>query len=85
MKDTIVLVSPDTVGSLMAGPAIRFVEMARALSAHFDVTLAAPDGSTALPDWPFALLTYRDRESIVDRCGRARFLYRYGARHTPIA
>lgn len=71
MSDTIVLVSPDTVGSLMAGPAIRFVEMARALSAHFDVTLAAPDGSMALPDWPFALLTYRDRAAIVDRCGRA--------------
>ncbi len=38
----VLVVSPEPVGEVMAGPAIRAYELARALAAHCDVTLAAP-------------------------------------------
>jgi glycosyltransferase involved in cell wall biosynthesis len=38
----ILVVSHDTIASKMAGPGIRYLEMARVLSQHFPVTLAAP-------------------------------------------
>ena len=37
----VLVVSPGPVGQRMAGPAIRAVELARALEPHADVTLAA--------------------------------------------
>lgn len=40
----------DTVGEKMAGPAIRYWELARVLSEHFHVTLAAPGTPTRLSD-----------------------------------
>jgi glycosyltransferase involved in cell wall biosynthesis len=43
------VVSAEPVGARMAGPAIRAYELARALGAHADVTLAAPRPST-LPE-----------------------------------
>jgi glycosyltransferase involved in cell wall biosynthesis len=45
----LLVVSSDRVGAEMAGPAIRAFEIANAMSADCDVTLAAPRGST-LPD-----------------------------------
>jgi glycosyltransferase involved in cell wall biosynthesis len=45
----VVVLSPEQVGEAMAGPAIRAWELARALSARCDVTLAAPAPST-LPE-----------------------------------
>jgi glycosyltransferase involved in cell wall biosynthesis len=47
-----VLVAPDRVGPQMAGPGIRYAELARILSRSHDVTLAAPVGSTELPAFP---------------------------------
>jgi glycosyltransferase involved in cell wall biosynthesis len=38
----LLIVCHDTVGDKMAGPAIRYWELARALSQHYRVTLAAP-------------------------------------------
>ena len=38
----VLFVSAEPVGAAMAGPAIRVVELARALAAHCDVTVAAP-------------------------------------------
>ena len=47
----ILVVSAEPVGARMAGPAIRAYELARALAAHAEVTLAAPAPSE-LPDAP---------------------------------
>jgi glycosyltransferase involved in cell wall biosynthesis len=46
------LVAPDRVGPQMAGPGIRYAELARILSRIHDVTLAAPAGSSGLPGFP---------------------------------
>jgi glycosyltransferase involved in cell wall biosynthesis len=52
----VLLISAEPVGERMAGPAIRSLELARALSAACEITLAAPAGSRA-DDEPFRLLT----------------------------
>ena len=49
------VISSEPVGEQMAGPAIRSLELARALAARCEVTLAAPPRSSA-EDEPFALL-----------------------------
>lgn len=38
----LLIISHDTIGPKMSGPAIRYWELARTLSRHFQVTLAAP-------------------------------------------
>jgi glycosyltransferase involved in cell wall biosynthesis len=43
----VLVLSPEPVAERMAGPAIRALELARALAAHVDVTLAAPGPSDA--------------------------------------
>ena len=43
----VLFVSAEPVGPAMAGPAIRVVELARALAAHCEVTVAAPGPSDA--------------------------------------
>ena len=52
----VLVVSPEPVGELMAGPAIRALELARALAGRCEVTLAAPAPST-LADERVSLLT----------------------------
>ncbi len=42
----VLVICPDTTGPMMAGTAIRSVEIARALAADCAVTLAVPNGST---------------------------------------
>jgi hypothetical protein len=42
MRTSVLVVSAEPVGALMAGPAIRAYELARALAGTCDVTLAAP-------------------------------------------
>ncbi len=49
MRTSVLVVSAEPVGDRMAGPAIRAAELARALAAACDVTLAAP-GPSAAPD-----------------------------------
>src|SRR3954447_7448707 len=51
----VLLVSAEPVGTTMAGPAIRALELARALAAHCEVTLAAP-GPSDVGDAPVTLL-----------------------------
>jgi glycosyltransferase involved in cell wall biosynthesis len=43
----VILISAERIGASMAGPAIRVIELARALSEHCDVTIAAPAPSDA--------------------------------------
>ena len=43
----VLVVSAEPVGATMAGPAIRSLELARALAQHCDVTLAAPGPATS--------------------------------------
>jgi hypothetical protein len=54
----VVLISHELIGRKMAGPGIRYASLARVLSAHMDVTLAAPVGSGAIPDAAYTLATY---------------------------
>ena len=42
MRESVLVLSAEPAGERMAGPAIRAVELARALAAEHDVTLAAP-------------------------------------------
>jgi glycosyltransferase involved in cell wall biosynthesis/GT2 family glycosyltransferase len=49
----LLIISPDKTGPLMAGTAIRSVEIARALADECAVTLAVPEGSATVPG-PFA-------------------------------
>lgn len=57
-KKRFLLICNDVLGLRMAGPAIRYVEMARALATNYEVTLVAPaidenlllPGLTLLPD-----------------------------------
>lgn len=57
----ILIVSHDVVGPRMAGPGIRYRELARVLARHFRVTLAAPapanesDRIPAIELWPYDL------------------------------
>jgi glycosyltransferase involved in cell wall biosynthesis len=52
VRRRVVLISPDRVGPAMAGPGIRYAELARSLAAWHDITLAAPRGSDPAPGLP---------------------------------
>jgi glycosyltransferase involved in cell wall biosynthesis len=54
---TVVVITRDRVGPMMAGPGIRASELARVLSVEHRVRLAAPEGSTAV-DSRVEFLTY---------------------------
>jgi GT2 family glycosyltransferase len=54
----LLIISHDTIGAKMAGPAIRYWELARVLSQHYDVTLAAP-GTPAREDEGFEIRGYK--------------------------
>ena len=60
-EQSVLLVSPDTIGPVMAGPAIRYWEMAQALARHgLQVTLAAPNDDPPTTD-------RLDVQSVTDR------------------
>ncbi len=72
----VLVISAEPVGPLMAGPAIRALELARALSRHCEVTLAAPAPSDAgaapvqlleagLPDFALLLEALRRHDVVV--------------------
>jgi len=69
----VLVVSAEPVGERMAGPAIRALELARALSAQCDVTLAAPPPSQAplplleagLADFDQLLDAFRSHDVVV--------------------
>jgi glycosyltransferase involved in cell wall biosynthesis len=54
---SVLIVSHDIVGARMAGPGIRYWELARVLSHHFRVTLAVPEQADLSPD-DIGLWTY---------------------------
>jgi glycosyltransferase involved in cell wall biosynthesis/SAM-dependent methyltransferase len=68
----VLVISHDRVGRHMAGPGIRYCELARVLSQHFQVTLAVP-GEPGLPDHPFVVWPYQRGlwDSISDAIHRA--------------
>lgn len=53
----VLLISNDVIGQAMAGPGIRYVEIARALSKEHTVTVAAPDPSS-YEDSAFTFVTF---------------------------
>ncbi len=69
----VLVVSAEPVAERMAGPAIRALELARALSAHCDVTLSAPAPSEAplplleagLADFDALLEAFRGHDVVV--------------------
>src|SRR6185295_4365609 len=63
----VLFISAEPLGESMAGPAIRVLELARAVAAHCDVTVAAPGPSDA-GDAPIELLEARlaDFEVLLD-------------------
>jgi len=54
----VLVVSPDVVNVNMAGPGIRYWELARVLAQKFEVTLAVP-GECSLPGEGFQVVSYR--------------------------
>lgn len=61
-KKTITLISNDTVGKVMAGPGIRYFNLALAMAKHFSVTLFVP-GNCDLSDTNFQIKTYEPNHS----------------------
>lgn len=61
-KIRVALISCDKVGKVMAGPGIRYFELAKALSNYFDCTLFAPNGCDLLAD-SFKIKTYDSRKA----------------------
>lgn len=60
-KKKIALISNDKVGQTMAGPGIRYFEMAKALSKFFDVVLFVPD-QCDLHEKDFKIKTYNSKK-----------------------
>lgn len=58
MPKKVLLISNDIVGETMAGPGIRYTELAKELSKDHQVLLAAPTPSTT-PEEGIKLMTYR--------------------------
>lgn len=54
----VLVISQDVVGTLMAGPGIRYYQLARVLAREFPVQLAIPAGSTLETAPGFELLKY---------------------------
>ncbi len=57
----VLLVSPDRIAEAMAGPGIRYFELARVLGRHHQVVLAAPTGSAAPGEGPAPVVFHPDR------------------------
>lgn len=59
----ILVISPDVIGEKMAGPGIRYTEIAKQLSNWFDVTLYAPE-TNGKASFDFTVKTYDDLRAI---------------------
>jgi glycosyltransferase involved in cell wall biosynthesis/SAM-dependent methyltransferase len=85
-KKDILILSHDVVDTRMAGPGIRYWELARVLAREFRVTLAVP-GNTSLAADSFALQTYApDRPQQLVRLAQeadAVLAYGYAVRDWP--
>ena len=58
----LLIISHDIVGSAMAGPGIRYYQLARALAPHVPVTLAAPNPPDPALAQGFSIVEYRRRD-----------------------
>jgi glycosyltransferase involved in cell wall biosynthesis len=58
----VLIISHDVVGDRMAGPGIRYFQLARVLAGEFPVVLAVPPGSTLIADPDFRVLAYASGE-----------------------
>jgi glycosyltransferase involved in cell wall biosynthesis len=78
-QGVVLIISHDVIGSRMAGPGIRYWELAQVLAQHFPVILAAP-GTVDLPGADSELYSYSmedpqslnaalDRAAVVVLCG----------------
>ena len=69
----VLIISPEVVGAHMAGPGIRYYQLARVLSAELAVLLAVPGAST-IESAPFTILHYRSLgdADVVSAVQRAR-------------
>lgn len=62
---SLLILSHDVIGAKMAGPGIRYVQLARVLAAHLPVTLAAPGARPPVLDSaPFALAAWQDWQDL---------------------
>ncbi len=78
-KNAVLIISHDVVGSRMAGPGIRYWELAHVLSQHMSVILAAPGpidlDSASVELWPYdmgdwgSIATALDRSQVLLACG----------------
>jgi glycosyltransferase involved in cell wall biosynthesis len=65
ISHSVCVISHDVIGRTMAGPGIRYLQMARILSEYHNVTLAVPKSSTLEEcDWPFHLVQYSNWETL---------------------
>ncbi len=69
-RSRILIVTHETLGTDLAGPAIRAVEMGRALSGEFDVVVATPRRIFNTGELPFRVATYQigDEQSLRTLC-----------------
>jgi GT2 family glycosyltransferase/2-polyprenyl-3-methyl-5-hydroxy-6-metoxy-1,4-benzoquinol methylase/glycosyltransferase involved in cell wall biosynthesis len=69
-RNRILIVTHETLGTDLAGPAIRAVEMGRALSREFDVVLTTPRRIFNTGELPFRVATYQvgDEQSLRTLC-----------------
>jgi glycosyltransferase involved in cell wall biosynthesis len=74
----LLIISHDVVDTRMAGPGIRYREMARALAKGLDVTLATPGCSLPSDDFASHLYTPRDWQSISTAVSEADVLMFHG-------
>ena len=67
----VLFISAEPLGDIMAGPGIRVLELARAVAAHYEVTVAAP-GPSDVGDAPVELLEagLADFEPLLDALRR---------------
>lgn len=70
----VLVLSHDVIGPHMAGPGVRYLQLARVLAQHWPVVLAAPAGSERPPDAPGPLLIYTSGAdpALAAAIGRAR-------------
>lgn len=64
-RTRVLIISQDAVGPKMAGPGLRYWELARVLAGTCDVTLAAPlSGDTIAGGWALRPITLRDADEV---------------------
>lgn len=73
-KAKVLVVSPDVVGKKMAGPGIRYTEIAKQLSKWFNVTLYAPSTNGNVK-FGFTIHTYDDLRELQDVVGEYDFVF----------